>query len=81
MGGASILSQKGTTQGHPMAMPLYALSIVPLIRELLLVAGTKQVWYADDSAAVGSVSDIKQWWDTLLTRGPSYGYHVNVAKS
>ena len=81
MGGASILSQEGTTQGDPLAMPLCALSTVPLIRKLSSVTGTKQVWYADDSAAVGSVSDIKQWWDALLTRGPSYGYHVNVAKS
>ena len=39
------------------------------------------MWYADDSAAIGSISSIREWWDKLLTRGPPFGYHVNVAKS
>ena len=81
VGGISILSEEGTTQGDPLAMPLYALSTVPLIRELSTQSRAKQVWYADDSAAVGAVSDIKQWWDSLLVHGPSYGYHVNNSKT
>ena len=36
---------------------LYALATVPLIKELSSV-NVQQVWYADDSAAVGSVEDI-----------------------
>ena len=56
--GTSLLSEEGTTEGGPLAMPfLYALATVPLIKELSSV-NVQQVWYADDSAAVGSLEDI-----------------------
>lgn len=78
-GGMELASQEGTTQGDPLSMPFYALSLIPLIREL---QGTlKQVWYADDAQATGSATDLRQWWDILLSRGPGYGYYVNAAKT
>lgn len=60
MGRTSILSEEGTTQDDPLVMPLYALSTIPLIRKLSAQSRVKQVWYANDLAAVGAVSDIKQ---------------------
>ena len=62
-------------------MPLYALSTIPLIKELSSQSMVQQVWYADDSAAAGSISDIKQWWSALVSHGPSYGYFVNDFKT
>ena len=54
--GDVILSQEGTTQGDPLAMPMYGLVTIPLIRRL--GAACKQVWYADDFAAVGKIHQL-----------------------
>ena len=41
----------------------------------------KQVWYADDSYAIGMLRAIKEWWDKLNERGPKYGYFTNASKT
>ena len=69
--GPSILSQEGTTQGDPLAMPMYAISLIPVIQRLRGIA--KQVWYADDAAAGGSLRQLKKWWDTLCSFSGSLG--------
>ena len=79
VGGETILSQEGTTQGDPLAMAMYALALVPLITQLSSVA--KQVWYADDAAAVGQLADLRAWWDMLCDIGPQFGYFVNSSKT
>ena len=66
--GDSLLSQEGTTQGDPLAMAMFGLSTIPLIRRL--DGHCKQVWYADDSAAIGPVDTVKHWWDSLVKEGP-----------
>ena len=78
-GGAELVSQEGTTQGDPLAMPFYALSLMPLLREL---HGTvHQLWYADDAQATGQLAALRKWWDLLVLRGPGYGYFVNASKT
>eukprot|EP00731_Ephydatia_muelleri_P001462 Em0001g1462a len=77
--GNSILSQEGTTQGDPLAMPMYALAILPLIRRI--ADNVQQAWYADDATATGSLKNLRTWWDKLVTVGPSYGYFVNAVKT
>ena len=78
--GECILSQEGTTQGDPLAMPFYALGILPLVRAVA-TPDTCQLWYADDSSAGGRLVAIRSWWDKLQAEGPSYGYHLNARKS
>ena len=77
--GDTILSQEGTTQGDPLAMPMYALATIPLIQKL--EGNHRQVWYADDAAAVGKILDLRDWWERLSTIGPSYGYFPNASKT
>ena len=79
VGGDVIKSCEGTTQGDPLAMPMYAITTVPLIKRLS--EAVKQVWYADDAAAVGSVEKVHLWWDQLVKLGPGFGYYPNTRKT
>ncbi|KAL5479245.1 hypothetical protein EMCRGX_G022742 [Ephydatia muelleri] len=70
-------SQEGTTQGDPLAMPMYALATLPLMHHVNHDIG--QVWYADDATATGKLTNLRTWWDKLVSLGPAYGYHVNAS--
>ena len=74
-----ILSQEGTTQGDALFMTIYGLAPIPLIQKLDCLC--KQVWYADDSAAFGSLKQLRSWWDRQTTEGPCFGYFVNPSKT
>ena len=77
--GEVIQSQEGTTQGDPLPMPFYALVTIPLIKSLPNTV--KQVWYADDGTALGSVRHLRNWWNELNSIGPSFGYFPNAVKT
>ena len=55
LGGETIQSVEGTTQGDPLAMSMYAIGILPLITTINGLC--KQVWYADDATGAGSVEN------------------------
>ena len=78
--GETLFSEEGTTQGDPLAMAMYAIGTLPLIQSLSN-EGIKQAWYANDSAACGSLVHLRSWWDHLAEVGPSYGYHPNASKT
>ena len=77
--GETIQSNEGTTQGDPLAMAMYSVAIMPLIKQLNGVV--KQIWYADDASAGGRITDLRVWWNRLQELGPRYGYFVNSFKS
>ena len=79
--GQALLSEEGTTQGDPLAMPFYALATLPLIDCLSDIQDVKQVWYADDASAAGSLLSLRRWWDRMKTKGPAFGYHANANKT
>ena len=52
-------------------MPIYALSVIPIMLMVLEItdtktnSATKMVAYADDFPTAGSISSLKYWWNTL----------------
>jgi hypothetical protein len=68
-------------------MQMSGLATLPIRREIheeMEESGGEavfQLWYADDSAAAGSLSGVLRWLDCLRKRGPDYGYFVEVSKS
>ena len=53
VGGECILSSEGTTQGDPMARPMYTIGTIPLLLRSIATAGTMQAWFADDFRSWG----------------------------
>ena len=60
-------------------MPMYGLATITLIKKL--EGQYKQVCYADDSAAIGNIDYLGEWWDMMNHEGPSYGYFSNTLKT
>ena len=71
--GEKLWSEEGTTQGDPLAMPFYALATIPLINIQAEIPDTKQIWYADDSSAAGTLKGLRKWWDSILLNGSLLG--------
>ena len=40
-----------------------------------------QTWYADDSACIGNIKEVRSWYDQLAGQGPAYGYFPEPKKS
>ena len=66
-------------QGDPLAMPMYALATIPLMRKL--TSTVHQTCYADDAAGTGKLSNLRKWWDDISVIGPGYGYFANAPKT
>ena len=79
--GDCILSKKGTTQGDPLAMSMFTVASIPLIRELDELTDVIQIWYADDATVTGEMSELRKWWDNINTLGKPYDYFPNACKT
>ena len=75
--GKHLFSSEGTTQGDPLAMATYAISVIPLI-DAIRNCDVRQAWFTDDVTAAGFLSGLREW---LVKLGPAYGYHVKPSKS
>ena len=75
------MSQEGTTQGDPLAMPWYSVNTSIMIQSLRLnIPEVKQVWLADDSAGGGRLINLYSWLKHLEEEGKKFGYLVNGPK-
>ena len=81
-GGGETLSQEGTTQGDPLAMPWYSFNKSIMIQNLRAHCPiVKQVWLADDSAEGGRIAQLYNWHKELIKEGEKFGYLLNGSKS
>ena len=72
---STIKSQEGTTQGDPLAMAMYGIAILPLIKRVMSNNVTHK-WFADDGNAAGSISSLLKLYHDLKEIGPHFGYKV-----
>ena len=70
-----IKSQEGTTQGDPLAMAMYGIAILPLIKRVISNDVTHK-WFADDGNAAGSIASLLKLYHELKEIGPYFGYKV-----
>ena len=76
-----LFSSEGTTQGDPLAMLFYGVSLMPLIESLKDRDKYLQTWYADDSGALGALENLVEWLSSLTENRPKYGYYPEPSKS
>ena len=75
----TLWSREGTTQGDPLAMAMYGVAIIPLIRKLDQKE-IMQKWFADDGNAAGSLQNLRKMLDLVETTGQGFGYFVKLSK-
>ena len=73
--------KEGVTQGDPLSMAFYALSVLPLIRTLKDVHQWIQAWYADDANCGGRLERLLVWFKRLMQDGPAFGYFPEPTKT
>jgi len=67
-------------QEDTLAMPMHAISLVTLIRQLS--GFCCQIWNADDVSAGGGILWLWQWWDHFSSGGRRHlGYFTNAKKT
>ena len=77
----TILSREGVTQGDPMPVGLYGITLAPLVEELRAVdMGLLSSFYADDAVFNGSARRSAQLLKLLMKRGTDRGYFPEPAK-
>ena len=87
IGGVELKSSERTTQGDPIAMMIYAITIIPLILRTVdsVVASnepnTKAAGYADDLFGAGSIEGLHKMWTFIRNEGPKYEYYQEATKS
>ena len=78
----TILSQEGVTQGDPLSMVLYRITLVPLAEESIAAdSWLLSPFHADDAAFDSLEQQISQLLKMLMKRGLDQGYFLKPAKS
>ena len=69
------------TQGYPIAMVIYGIGILPLIKELKVeFPWVTQTWYDYSAGALSTVAKFKLYFNLLKWLGPGRGYYLKPSK-
>ncbi|XP_026417474.1 uncharacterized protein LOC113312957 [Papaver somniferum] len=75
-------STQGVQQGDPLGPLLFALALHPLIEKIASNCTLDfNAWYLDDGTIAGDTLEVYQAFKILQDVGPSYGLHLNIAKT
>ena len=78
----TIMSRKGVTQGDPLSMVLYKITIIPLSEELRMIdPRILSLFYADDAAFDSFPRQSAQLLKLLMEIGTDRGYFPETSKS
>ena len=72
-----MLLQEGTTQGDPLAMVMFALASIPLIKKVA-TPGATQSGFADDASSGGRLRALRTWWDKHTSH--MVGHHKSAQR-
>ena len=75
-------SRDGVSQGGPLAMIVYSIGILPLIKNpKWAIPDITQPRYADDAGSLGTFARLENYFDLLTRQSPRWGYHPEPIKS
>ena len=74
--------KESVTQGDHIAMIVYRIGILPLVKNLKReIPDVTQPWYADDYGALGTFTKVETYFDLLTRQGPEQKYYPEPSKS
>jgi hypothetical protein len=77
-----LLSRKGTQQGDPSRMVVYALAVQPLILSVHSKWDLElNLWYADDGTLVVSIAEVAKAYEILSDDEPKYPFSLVTYKA
>ena len=76
--GKTVQSLEGTPEGDPIAMAMYGVALLPLLR-LFQSTHVSQKWYADGGSALGRLEDLLLFSKQLTEYGNYFGYTMNAS--
>ena len=69
-------------QGDPVAIIVYGIRILPLIKNLKReIPDVTQTWYIDNSRTLGTFARLETYFDLLTHQGLGQGYQTDPTKS
>ena len=80
-GNSWIKSSQECNKGIPLGPLLFSLILMEFLDDLGPLPDLKlKLWYLDDGSFLGQWASVACLLDVLLSKGPSFGLHVNLNK-